>query len=401
MDGNAQTGDSREYVDGLRLGLRLLTDRIATEAEVFDPSLESIVAAETSISTFDDGPRIRGYNLGDLMRRASFAEVAYLLLERELPDGERLADFQSVLSESTDVPEAITGLVSSLPLHVPPLEVMRTALSSLAHFDPQPDERDRTALVNQTLRLLAKLPRVLAARIADAKVRPMVEPDCDLSFTAYFLECLIGREVSPEAEGAFDAALTVVAEQGLDASTLAARAAVSTGGDLYTAVTAALSVWSGPLHGGPRAEVIKWVRQAIEFGPEDYLQNEFSQGHSFAGFDVRLLVVGDQRAAWLKPYCRELADRSGQSRFEDAAALLEKRIAEETGAGPTLDWSLSRLLMYLGVDANFFKAVAAIARIVGWAAHADEQADRNQLLRPRGRYVGPPSRPFRPLEERE
>lgn len=401
MDGNAQTGDSREYVAGIRLGLRQLTDRIATEAEVFDPSLESIVAAETSISTFDDGPRIRGYDLGDLMRGASFAEVAYLLLERELPDGERLADFQSVLSESTEVPDAISGLVSSLPFHVPPLEVVRTALSSLAHFDPQPDERDRAAVVSQTLRLLAKLPRILTARLADSKNRSPVEPDCDLSYTAYFLECLTGSEPTSEAEEAFDAALTVVAEQGLDASTLAARAAISTGGDLYTALTAALSVWSGPLHGGPRSEIIRWVSQAIEAGSEEYFQNEMSQGHSFAGFDLRLSVVGDIRAAWLKSYCRVLAEQAGKSRFEDAAVRLEKRIAEETGAGPTLDWPLSRLLMYLGVDAGFFKAAAAIARIVGWAAHADEQAEKNQLLRPRGRYVGPSSRPFRPLDERE
>lgn len=401
MDGNARTGGGPEYVAGLRLGLRLLTDRIATEAEVFDPSLESIVAAETSISTFDDGSRLRGYDLDDLMRRATFAEVAYLLLEGDLPDAERLSDFQSVLSESAEVPTAIFELVSSVPFHVPSLEVIRTSVSSLAHFDPQPDDRDRTAIVNQTLRLLAKLPKILAARQANSKNRASIDADADSSFAAYFLESVTGHEPTPEAEAAFDAALILVAEQGLDASTLAARAAISTGGDLFSSVTAALSVWSGPLHGGPRSEIINWLLNATEVGPEVYLQNEISQGHSFPGFDTRLSGVGDVRAASLTPYCRQLANQVGQNRLEETAERLERRIGERTGAGPLLDWPLSRLLRYLGLDSELFKTVAAVARIVGWAAHAAEQAERNQLLRPRGRYVGPPSRPFRPLDERE
>lgn len=400
MDGNPQTGGCPEFVAGLRLGLRLLTDRIATEAEVFDPSLESIVAAETTVSSFDDVPQFRGYELESLVRQASFGEVAYLLLCGELPDGDRLADFQSVLAESSELPSAVSEFIAALPLNVPPIEVLRTAVSMLAHFDPQPDEHDRVAVTNQVLRLLARLPIALGARQLAWSSGPAPEIDPDGSYSSNVLHLLSGREPTAEAEAAFEAALILMAEQGLDASTLSARAAISTGGDLFAAMTAAVSVWSGPLHGGPRPEVLEWLLHANEHDAESFVRKEISQRHAFPGFDARLGVLGDIRAAWLAPYCRRLAMETGNNAVEQTAEIVERLVAEATGAGPTLDWSLTRLMHYLGFDADLFKAVAALARLVGWAAHAIEQSERNQLLRPRGRYVGPPNRPFVPLDER-
>jgi citrate synthase len=400
MEGNPQMGGCPEYVAGLRIGLQLLTDRIATEAEVFDPSLESIVAAETKISSFDDVPHLRGYPLDGLVRGASFCEVGYLLLSGDLPDVDRLADFQSVLAESAELPSAISELIAALPLNVPPLEVLRTVVSMLAHFDPQPDEHDQIATTNQTLRLLARLPVALGARQTTWSSEAVPEIDPDGSFAANLIHLLTGTEPTADAEAAFEASLVLTAEQGLDASTLAARAAVSTGGDLFAAITAALSVWSGPLHGGPRREVLDVLLRANERDAESFVKKFVEQGHSIPGFDPRLGVAGDLRAAWLAPYCRRLACESGNRDLEQSAEIVERVVAEESSAGPTLDWPLTRLMHYLGFDPELFKAVAALARVAGWAAHAIEQSEHNQLLRPRGRYVGPPTRPFVPLEER-
>ncbi|MGC1272063.1 MAG: citrate/2-methylcitrate synthase [Planctomycetaceae bacterium] len=397
MDGSPHTGGCPEFVTGLRLGLTQLTERIATEVEVFDPSLESIVSAETTISAFDDTPSFRGYPLSQLVRQASFPEVAYLLLGNDLPNVERLADFQSILAESIDLPAALGDLVTALPLNVPPMEMLRTAVSALAHFDPQPDERDRAAAANQTLRLIGRLPLVLAIRQSGWDP---TGTDPDAGYAANLLTALTGAEPTAEAEAALEAALIIAAEHGLDVSTLAARAAVSTGGDLFAAITAAMAVWSGPLHGGPRPEVLDWLRKAASGDAVAYIRRVIAQGHSFAGFDLRLTAVGDARAAWLTPICQELAAQTGNESLEHVAGLAERLIAEETGAGPSLDWPLTRLLFYLGFDAELFKPVAAIARVVGWAAHAIEQSEHNQLLRPRGRYVGPKPRAFVPLEER-
>ena len=168
----------------------------------------------------------------------------------------------------------------------------------------------------------------------------------------------------------------------------------------FAAVTAAMSVWSGPLHGGPRQEVLDCLYRAAASDVGMFVRRAVDQGHMFPGFDARLTAVGDIRAAWLTPFCRQLADQTGNERLEQVAEEAEKRIGEETGAGPSLDWPLTRLLHYLGFDADLFKPVATIARIAGWSAHAIEQAEHNQLLRPRGRYVGPKPRTFRPLEER-
>src|SRR5690606_31817970 len=132
----------------------------------------------------------------------------------------------------------------------------------------------------------------------------------------------------------------------------------------------------------------------------EYVRKEISQGHSFAGFDLRVAGVGDLRAERLSRLCGELAVSKGQNEVEQAARVIERVIGEEVGAGPSIDWPLSRLLWYLGFDPDLFKAVAAIARDPGWAAHAIEQSEHNQLPRPRGRYVGPARRTFVPLEER-
>ncbi len=408
MDGGWEAGrpvgDRAEFLAGLRLGLRRLNHRIATEAEVYDPSLESIVAAETAVSSFDSGfdgePLFRGYAVGDLLRESGFPEVAYLLLQGDLPSGEFLADFQSILAESSDLPPAVADLLAALPFNVPPLEAVRTAVTALAHFDPQPDESGRDVAASQAVRLLAKLPHVLAARRAASVGGEIPESDPDAGYAANLLTLLTGVEPDAEAEAAFEAALVVVCEQGLDASTLAARAAISTGGDLFAAITAAVSVWAGPLHGGPRAQILDWIEIAGPGGMTDYLRREIAQGHAFAGFDPRTPPGGDVRTRRLTSHCRRLAAAAGFEELERSAAAAEKHLGTELGLGPTLDWPLTRLLHHLGLDADLFKAVAAIARVAGWSAHAIEQSEHNQLLRPRSRYVGPPQRPFVQLERR-
>jgi citrate synthase len=400
MDGSPHTGGCPEFVAGLRIGLTQLTERIATEAEVFGPSLESIVAAETSISAFDEAPHLRGYPLLNLVRQASFPEVAYLLLADDLPDVERLADFQSILAESTELPDALTDLVAALPLNVPPMEVLRTAVSMLAHFDPQPDERDRAATTSQALRLIGRLPLVLGVRRGVSRSRAAPEIDTDAGYVHNLLGLMTTTQPSADNEAALEALLVVTAEQGLDASTLAARAAVSTGGDLFAAITAAMSVWAGPLHGGPRAEVLDWLERAAAGDAATFVRREIAQGHAFPGFDARQSTTGDVRAAWLTPHCRRLALETGHDDLEEAAQVAEQIVIDETGAGPSLDWPASRLLHYLGFDRELFKPLAAVARVAGWASHAAEQSERNQLLRPRGRYIGPPRRTFVPLDER-
>ena len=383
----------------LQLGLRRLNDRIATEADVFDPSLESIVAAETAVSCFEDVPSLRGYALDDLVKRGTFLETVFLLLYGELPSEEFLADFQGLLTDAAELPAAVAQFIASLPLNASSLDVLRTAVTAMSHFDLQPGDDHTGAAAAQAVRLLARLPLALCERQNSWHNREICDGDGELSFAANLLTMLTGQEPTSLAEAAFEAALTVTAEQGLDASALAARAAVSTGGDLFAAITAAMAVWGGLHQGGPRPEILDWLSSA-QTDPAAHVRRAHAQRHTPPGFDVRQSVAGDPRAASLTPLCRRLAVATGHERLEMAASAVEKAVAQQFNCGPTLDWPLTRLLHYLELEPDLFKAVTAVARVAGWAAHAIEQSSHNQLFRPRSRYIGPGERKFTALEER-
>lgn len=367
----------------------------------YHPGLEGVIAGETAISTIEGGLQYRGYAIEDLARHATFVDVAYLLLHGELPDAEHLADFRAILAESSEIDPALTDFLQAIPLHVPAMDVLRTAVSALAHFDVQLDDDSEASDIAKAQRLLAQIPLLIGLRHRQTQGLPPVEPNLELSFPANLLYVIRGEEPSPLHERALDVSLVLYAEHEFNASTFAARVVTSTRADIYSAITAAIGALKGSLHGGANERVMEVLEEVGSPGnAEAWVRDALARKRRIMGFGHRVYRTGDPRAAILKDYCAQLAEQSGQTELEEIADTIEHIVREKKDLPPNLDWPSARLYHYLGLDVSLYTPLFVASRVVGWAAHVIEQAENNRLIRPRSRYIGPALRKFVPLAQR-
>ena len=208
--------------------------------ELFHPGLVGVIAGETEISSTNGDLLYRGCSVHDLVDGARFLEVAHLLLTEELPSREQLADFRSLLMEEAALPEPVDRFVRELPLHVSVMDMLRTAVSLLGNFDPQLDDRTQEAGVAQAMRLMARVPVLVGLWMRLRDDRDEFELTPTLTYAGNLLALITGHEPSEVEERALEAALILSAEHGFTTPTFAARVVTSGGGDLYSAVTAAL-----------------------------------------------------------------------------------------------------------------------------------------------------------------
>jgi len=369
--------------------------------ERYYPGLEGVIAGETAVSTVDGGLLYRGYAVEDLARESSFLEVAYLLLYGELPLQEELADFQSILAESDEVDPSILEFLSHIPLNVPAMDVLRTGVSALAHFDPQLSDEGTDANRAKAIRLLARIPVLIAARHRASRGLPLVDPNSELSFSANLLYMITGKEPSPLFERAMDVSLILYAEHEFNASTFTARVVTSTQSDIYSAISAAIGALKGPLHGGANERVLE-VLQEVEatHDAETWVRDALAKKRRIMGFGHRVYKNGDPRAVILREYCRQLAEESGSLELEQIADTIESHVRGEKGLPPNLDWPSARLYHYVGLSVDLFTPLFVASRVVGWSAHVIEQSENNRLIRPRSNYTGPQHRNYVALPER-
>jgi 2-methylcitrate synthase/citrate synthase II len=364
--------------------------------------LDGLIAGETAISTLDHGLHLRGYAIEDLVREATYSEVAYLLLHGELPTSEALADFRAILAEAAEVPPAIVQLLQEIPLHIAPIDVLRTAISALAHFDEQANETDDTANLGKAIRLLGQVPVLIAARHRLTRGLELIDSDPELSFAGNFLSMLTGEVPSARDERALDQSLICYADLEFNASTFTARIVASTGSDLHSAITAGVAALKGPLHGGANEEVLDLLFSVDSPSRADkFVCDAIAKKRRLPGFGHRIYRDRpDPRAVVLKDICRELATTDEHRRLEEIAEAIEAAMWSQKQLRPNVDWPIARLYRMLSLDAELFTPLFAAARVAGWSAHVLEQQQANRLITPRAKYVGPVSRKFVPLCER-
>ncbi len=366
---------------------------------------------DTAISDWSDQSVVyRGYDVLDLVRESTFTEVAYLLLCGDLPEDLYLADFRAMLAESldgeawSDESAWMSDLLDRLPLNVPLTEILCTAISAVAHFDPQPADRSLEADRARSIRLLGRVPMLVAARVAmiRGEERPLADPE--RSFSSQLAVLLIGRVPSPLLERALDVLLISVIDVGFSPAVQAARLAAAAGADVHGAVLAAAAVESTSERTGLAERLVElWAERPWGEDPDGWVLERLDTGLGVPGSVFGGQAVVDPRRETAVAWAEQLASESGSESTRDsdrAAAELEAAVVA-CGGVPGWDWSTIRLLAAGGVEPYLHLPLVAVARLLGWAAHALEQSGHPVVSVARPHYVGPQPReiPARPVWE--
>ncbi len=370
--------------------------------------LEDIVVAESEMSYIDgdEGKLVyRGYDIHDLAENVRFEELLPLLWEGELPDEETLRDVEERLRENRAVADPVLDFVGELAEQdIHPMSALRTAVSSLAAYDPDAvAERDeREPNLRRGLRLTAGIITLVAAFERSRSGEPIVDPDPELSHAANFLYMLNGEKPSKTAEDAFNVCLVLHADHGLNASTFSARVTASTLSDLHSAITSAIGTLKGPLHGGANTQVMKMLLEIDERGadPVEFLKEKLAAGEKIPGFGHRVYDTEDPRATHLRDMSEQLGEQNGTRKWFEYSRQLEDFMLEDKGINCNVDFYSASTFYQMGIPIDLYTTIFASSRIAGWIGHVLEQLEDNRLIRPRANYVGPKDRTVTPISER-
>jgi citrate synthase len=368
--------------------------------------LEGVVATTSGICYIDGDQGIlayRGIDIHELADHANFEETCYLLWYGKLPSQNELKELRERLAAERKLDPAIITLLRSAPRQIPPMHVLRTAVSALSFYDPEDQNNDHEANLHKAFRLTSQIAMIVAAYDRIRKGKSVVEPDRKLSHSANFLLQLNGATPSATAERALDIALILHADHELNASTFGARVVAATLSDMHSAVTAAIGALKGPLHGGAN-EAVFHILQAIDKAgadPVDYVKAMLAQKKKVPGFGHRVYHTEDPRATHLRKMSSDLGKSSGQSKWFEMSRKIEEFVRAEKRLNANVDFYSASTYQTLGIDVDLFTPVFAVSRISGWTAHVIEQLDDNRLIRPRADYIGPayPQR-YVPMEQR-
>jgi citrate synthase len=361
---------------------------------------------ERSGASFIDGKagelRYRGYSIHDLAEHSTFEETAYLLLHGDLPTVAQLRAFTAALVAARELPPQIIELIKLIK-HAHPMDVMRTATSALAAFDPQTQDNSIDATRAKGIRLAAQIPMVTAAHEAIRNNREIPKPEASLSHAANFLWMMTGRKPSPDAAQLMDRDLILHAEHGSNASSFTARVVTGTEANLHASITAAIAALSGPAHGGAAEDV---MRMAQDIGaPENaaiYVKAKRAAGEAVTGFGHRVYRTEDPRARHMRDGVEKLSREMGEPKWFDIlqAVVDAMKPYARFGVNVNVDF-YSGVIYYLnGIAPDLFVPIFAVGRVPGWTAQVIEQFASNILIRPLTVYDGPAPRDYQPIVSR-
>jgi len=370
--------------------------------------LEGVLAGESSV-TFLDGladPSVleyRGYNIHDIAETTSFEEIAFLVLEGELPNTAQLAALDEELKAARKVDPMIIEAIERLPKGIHPMAAFRTVVSLLGNLDPQQEDNSKEANRAKAVRMTAQFATIVAAQHRINEGKPVVEPDLSLGHADNYLFMLYGERADPDSVRTLDTAMNLYAEHEANASTFATRVVVGTNSDLHSAIVAGIGALKGPAHGGAADDAIALIQEIgnVE-NVKPWVDQAFAERRLIPGFGHRVYKTGDARTPHLRNMCRTLAARSKtkDSSWVDIALATEDYVRSMKRLVANVDLYAAAALFYLDFPLHLFTNFVASARIVGWAANAMEQYEKNRIIRPRMKYVGERERKFVPLDQR-
>jgi citrate synthase len=373
----------------------------------FRPGLADVPVAESAVS-YIDGKRARleyrGIAVETLARESCYEETAWLLLKGDLPTQRELADFDSELRHRRRIKYKLRDLIKCLPETGHPMDALQASAAAMGMFYHSRNVSDTKSNWDSVVRLIAKLPTVVAAfhrlRFGDEAITPRD----DLDHAANFYWMLFEREPSPAVRRVLDACLILHAEHTMNASTFSARVTGSTLANPYTVISAAIGTLTGPLHGGANEEVLDMLNEigSVE-NVRPWLEAAVAGKKKIMGFGHRVYKVKDPRATVLQELAENVFVEAGHPKMYDIAIELEKAAAGVLGPKgiyPNVDYYSGIVYSALGIPRDLFTPIFAIARVAGWLSHWLEQLKNNRIFRPEQIYIGKHDVVYTPLEKR-
>jgi citrate synthase len=385
-------------------------------AAPFAKGLEGVTAAETRMSYIDGQQGILEYvgiPIDALARNSTFEETVFLLWNCRLPNKAELDAFTAELRANYDLPAGFEDRIRSVPRDAAPMHMLRTMVSALSLYDPDPNANDIPSARKKALAILGQTPAIIAAFDRHRRGLATVKPDRNLSFAQNFLYMLNGQKPTDAVARAFDVCMILHADHGLNNSTFTARVIISTRSDMYSALTGAIGSLRGPLHGGANEEVMEMLNEIEQLARqqgrgvmeviEPYIMDRLTRNERIMGFGHRVYKTIDPRATFLKTFSKQIAADTGNLRLYEMSSLIEQIMTREKGAKgiyPNVDFYSATTYHSIGLKLDLFTPMFAMSRISGWAGHVIEELDGGRLYRPIPRYVGPHNAPYVPMNQR-
>ena len=344
----------------------------------------------------------RGYSIHDLAEHSTFEEACYLLLRGELPKRDALERFTAELKAARSLPPQVLQVIETVK-GAHPMDVLRTAVSALAAFDPDVADNSPEANVRKGVRLTSQVPMIVAAHEHLRNGRKPIAPDPSLGHAANFLYMLKGSKPSADTARLMDIDMVLHAEHGSNASAFTARVVAGTEANLHAAVTAAIAALSGPAHGGAAENVMKMAQEIGDPSrAAEYVKAKRANREAVMGFGHRVYKAEDPRARHMRAGVEKLSREMGQPQwYQILAALVEvmKPYARH-GVNVNVDFYAGVVYYLNGIAPDLFVPIFAIGRVPGWTVQVLEQMESNILIRPLTVYNGPGPRPYVPVDER-
>ena len=362
---------------------------------VVDETTISHVVPELSALTY------RGYTVQELCDKCDFEEVAYLVLNGELPNKNQLKRFIKQERSERKLSKQILNDIKKMPKNAHPMDVIRTCVSLMALEDKDTKDNSPKANMRKAMRIFAKTPTAVAAYFRTRKGKSIISPSKKLSFSENFFKMMFDKVPDKEIVRAFDISLILYAEHSFNVSTFTARTITSSLSDLHGAITGAIASLKGPLHGGANEAVMHMMKEIGK--PEKakaWIENALNKKKVVMGFGHRVYRTGDSRVPTMKHYMFKVAKLLKKEKYTRMYEILEKVMLDRKNIHPNVDFPCGPTYYMMGIDIDFYTPIFVMSRITGWSAHIMEQHASNKLIRPLSKYRGAEVREVMLLNQR-
>ena len=383
----------------------------------FDPGFMNTAACHSAITYIDGEAGVleyRGYPIAELAEHSTYLEVAYLLLNGELPDAAQLTQWEQQVTEHRMLPDKLKTVLAGFPYDAHPMTILMASVAAFFSFYPDaqnftdPEARD----LNIT-RLIAKMPTLAAFAYRKGKAKPYINPDDHYGYCDNFLAMLFKQAerryvADPRLIRAMEVLFILHADHEQNCSTNAVRSVASSGNDLYTSCSAGIGALHGPLHGGANEAVLKMLREigSVDRVPE-FIEGVKAGKTRMMGFGHRVYKNYDPRAKIIKKSVEDVFEVTGVNPLLEVAKELEKYGLEDDyfvkrKLYPNVDFYSGLIYEALGFPPEMFTVLFAVPRTSGWCAQYQEfiTDTEQKIARPKQIYTGYQTRSYVPMELR-